>query len=267
MQNLIIAANSKRGGGLDSAGGLFHASGLSRSAFTLAEVLITLGIIGVVAAMTMPTLIGKYKDREYITRAKKSASTIANALKMMQADYGETNFEYIVSGMNAEQLTDTLAKYFKVIKRCKGNQKGCHDKPIKNSSPRDLDGSGTAGYYRKNGLYGSPQLVLADGSILQIIKYASCNRTYTTNVTDENGNVVVNEDGSIDQVEKYASSCFDITVDTNGIKPPNQIGRDVFGMYIGANGPEKGSRGDLWNILYADQINAVDYVPGSAVKR
>lgn len=87
------------------------------------------------------------------------------------------------------------------------------------------------------------------------------------NVTDENGNVIVDADGNIQKEEKNATACFDITVDTNGIKPPNQIGRDVFGVYIGPNGAEKGSNGGLWNILYADQINAVDYVPGSAVKR
>ena len=244
--------------------------GLSRKsfAFTLAEVLITLGIIGVVAAMTLPALVGKYKEKEYITRAKKSASTITNALKMMQADYGETNFEYITSGMaDSDELAYALAKYFKVIKRCNSSQKGCHDKPIKNSSPIDNDGSGTAGYFRKSGLYGLPQLVLSDGSILQIIKYSTCKRTYMANVTDENGNVILDGDGNIQKEERPASSCFDITVDTNGIKPPNQIGRDVFGVYIGPNGAEKGSNGGLWNILYADQINAVDYVPGSAVKR
>ncbi len=58
MQNTLIASKSLRGG-LDSAGGRFHALGLSRSAFTLAEVLITLSIIGIVAAMTLPTLIQK----------------------------------------------------------------------------------------------------------------------------------------------------------------------------------------------------------------
>ena len=218
--------------------------------------------------MTMPTLIGKYKDREYITRAKKSASIITNALNMMQADYGETNFEYITSGMaDSAELADTLAKYFKVIKRCSSTQKGCHDKPIKNSSPIDNDGSGTAGYWKSKGLYGLPQLVLSDGSILQIIKYSTCKKTYMGNVTDENGNVIVDADGNIQKEEKNATSCFDITVDTNGIKPPNQIGRDVFGLFIGPNGAEKGSRGALWNIMYSDKINVVDYVPGSPVKR
>ena len=39
-------------------------------AFTLAEVLITLGIIGVVAAMTMPSLIANYKKKQAVTQLK-----------------------------------------------------------------------------------------------------------------------------------------------------------------------------------------------------
>lgn len=45
-------------------------SGGGSKGFTLAEVLITLGIIGVVAAMTIPTLIANYKEKVYITGAK-----------------------------------------------------------------------------------------------------------------------------------------------------------------------------------------------------
>ena len=48
-----------------------------RHAFTLAEVLITLGIIGVVAAMTMPTLIQKQNERETVVRLKKIHSVLS----------------------------------------------------------------------------------------------------------------------------------------------------------------------------------------------
>ena len=52
---------------------VFHPTGMSkRIAFTLAEVLITLGIIGVVAALTIPTLIQKYEKQVYITQLKKA---------------------------------------------------------------------------------------------------------------------------------------------------------------------------------------------------
>ena len=52
---------------------------MSKRGFTLAEVLITLGIIGIVAALTIPTLISKYQERVTITRLKESYSMLAQA--------------------------------------------------------------------------------------------------------------------------------------------------------------------------------------------
>ena len=53
--------------------------------FTLAEVLITLGIIGVVAAMTIPTLISNYQDKVLETRYKKAKNILINGYKLMMA--------------------------------------------------------------------------------------------------------------------------------------------------------------------------------------
>ena len=64
---------------------------IKNCAFTLAEVLITLGIIGVVAAMTIPTLMANVKAHQYSVKFKKTVSTLSNAAKMSQAQYG---FDY-----------------------------------------------------------------------------------------------------------------------------------------------------------------------------
>ena len=58
-------------------------------AFTMAEVLITLGIIGIVAAMTMPSLIGKWQKTVHINQMKRTYSIISNAFLMAQQDYGD----------------------------------------------------------------------------------------------------------------------------------------------------------------------------------
>ena len=64
-----------------------HYSSLKkRAAFTLAEVLITLGIIGVVAAMTIPTIISKIEDRQNIARWKKSYAVVNAAFNAVKAD-------------------------------------------------------------------------------------------------------------------------------------------------------------------------------------
>ncbi len=58
-------------------------------AFTLAEVLITLGIIGVVAAMTLPAIIQKKNEIETVTKLKKSYSVLNQAFKMAEVKYGD----------------------------------------------------------------------------------------------------------------------------------------------------------------------------------
>ena len=58
-----------------------------KKAFTLAEVLITLGIIGVVAAMTLPTLIQNYQKQVYLNQLKKNYAIITQAVSMLKAEY------------------------------------------------------------------------------------------------------------------------------------------------------------------------------------
>ncbi len=65
-----------------------------RKGFTLAEVLITLGIIGIVAAMTIPTLISKYQKKILHTQFLKAYSDLQNVAKRFQADEGITVYEY-----------------------------------------------------------------------------------------------------------------------------------------------------------------------------
>lgn len=75
---------------------IMHSNG-----FTLAEVLITLGIIGVVAAMTMPSLIANYNGKKYRTAFKKTVSVLSQAAAMNKAnedfDYSGATGSYGVS--------------------------------------------------------------------------------------------------------------------------------------------------------------------------
>lgn len=84
MKNAVIAR--LLGGGhsnLSSLSGIWQAG---KYAFTLAEVLITLGIIGIVAAMTLPALIQKNNSIALETAFKKSYSNLYNAYMMVIAE-------------------------------------------------------------------------------------------------------------------------------------------------------------------------------------
>lgn len=62
---------------------------LFKSGFTLAEVLITLGIIGVVAAVTLPVLIVNHQKQVVVTGLEKASSELNQILSMAKADYGD----------------------------------------------------------------------------------------------------------------------------------------------------------------------------------
>ena len=89
---------------------------MNLKAFTLAEVLITLGIIGVVAAMTMPALIQRNNNKIVETRLQKFYSVMNQAIKLAEVDYGDRSFWFEdVSGLDEEGGSKQLAwikKYF-----------------------------------------------------------------------------------------------------------------------------------------------------------
>lgn len=83
-----------------------------KKAFTLAEVLITLGIIGIVAAMTIPTLIAKYQKAQTVTILKESYSILQQAFRLSQDDNGEVDsWDTTLSGHNF--FHKYLANYLK----------------------------------------------------------------------------------------------------------------------------------------------------------
>ncbi len=95
--------------------------------FTLAEVLITLGIIGIVASMTLPSLVGKYKKSEMETRLKKTYTVLSQALLMSIAKDGQLSLESFKdadhdSVKNWYQYY--LKPYIKVMKECY-QESGC----------------------------------------------------------------------------------------------------------------------------------------------
>ena len=60
-----------------------------KKAFTLVEVLITLGIIAVVAALTLPNLIADYQKRVTIKQLKAAYNLFSNAIEQAKVDYGD----------------------------------------------------------------------------------------------------------------------------------------------------------------------------------
>ncbi len=90
-----------------------------KRAFTLAEVLITLGIIGIVAALTMPAVIGNYKKRVVVTRLKHFSSMWKQAIRMAEVEHGETKYWDGFTNEDPDAMLESynkyLAKYIKTV--------------------------------------------------------------------------------------------------------------------------------------------------------
>lgn len=128
-------------------------------AFTLSEVLITLGIIGVIAAITIPSLITKNKAKRLKSQYLKAYSTIAQAIKMMK--YDEVSLDNSTYG-NGVSFKKAYAAYFKTLDLClNANSNPLCDVASKTTF-KTLDGK----RYIPSNLIDDGQFVLLDGTLL-----------------------------------------------------------------------------------------------------
>ena len=88
---------------------------INRAAFTLAEVLVTLGIIGVVSAMTVPTLMQNYQRQSYVTQLHKTYNEFSQALLRYQTDRNAINLSE--AGLSSQDAVNNfITTYFKNVK-------------------------------------------------------------------------------------------------------------------------------------------------------
>ncbi|MBP3923905.1 type II secretion system protein, partial [bacterium] len=166
--------------------------GVKATAFTLAEVLITLGIIGIVAAMTLPALVQHYRKVEYSARLKKFYSSMNQAILLSEVNNGspsdwnkvysiyddDGNFDYNANGEHTYNLfMKYLAPYIKYTKIEQGKI--------------EIDEDG-------NQKVSSTTVYFADGSTAWL----------------------------------WNGDCIDMGFDVNGKSKPNQSGRDLFRFLI-----------------------------------
>ena len=96
-----------------------------KKGFTLAEVLITLAIVGIVAAMTIPTLVHKYQAKVLKTQFVKAYSLFSQQLEFAQNDYGINLGTYcskldvnLNAYVNKEECYNIFDNYLKMVGKC-----------------------------------------------------------------------------------------------------------------------------------------------------
>lgn len=175
---------------------------LSYKAFTLAEVLITLGIIGVVAALTIPTLMNQTNNAEMVTGLKKAYSSLSQATQLAVMENGDSvNWDRNNIDVDCVNLIYSYLKpHLQIAKDCENNKTGCWA-PTKNLN--NVNSSYTLPYgFGANALR---IFSLSDGM-----------------------NVVLNVWGNYGELGVNDSDVVSFAVDVNGDKKPNTLGKDVF---------------------------------------
>ena len=141
-------------------------------AFTLAEVLITLGIIGVVAAITIPGLINNYKAKQLRTKYLKAYSTVAQAFKLMQNDDINTNVKDYEGG----EFAKVFARYLNAATICsiraadanngEKNSPGCYSYKLNTGFNNDGYKYLSKNGFAPDGYFNNGQLMLQDGTLI-----------------------------------------------------------------------------------------------------
>lgn len=185
-----------------------------KKAFTLAEILVTLGIIGVVAAMTLPTIIDNSRNKQLETALKKSYSVLSQALDMY---YAEEGVKLTPKNCKYRELKPILMKYMHTVKDC-----GWGTDVLKACVPQ--------------------QSILTDEQKAKgYVKYKTLNGKYDIGMNNfDEGQFVLN-DSSLVLIENLGtdrnSDYLFISVDVNGYnKRPNKLGIDLFMFQINNEG-------------------------------
>lgn len=211
---------------------------MNKNAFTLAEVLITLGIIGVVAAMTLPIIKNKAEKQILKNQYKKAYNTVSNALARSYVNNGGTwydcyyhidrtclkyeNGECVESfgysnNTQCNELFNEMKTILKVIKVCnnKSYEQGCIP---------DMKGADTI-YTTENPDKDPNDL---PGSVTGVANYSE-QRIKNTNAT------WILSDGTI--MGFYTGMPWRLFwLDINGHKKPNKWGYDIFAFSVVSDG-------------------------------
>lgn len=180
-----------------------------KKGFTLSEILITLGIIGIVAAMTLPNLMQKSQEKEIVARLQKDYSLLSQAFMHAQNEYGEFSSWNVIDNNQAStrECFSYIEPFLKIAKKC-DNKSGCWAKTTKSLSGQTAQWSG-------NGYFGVHYIgfTLLDGTN---VVFDLCNSNYAYFGLPN------------DIISPFAF----FVVDVNGDRKPNIFGRDIFAFAL-----------------------------------
>ena len=180
----------------------------SKKAFNLAEVIIVLVIVAVIALMTVPSLVQGMQERATVAALTKTQSTLSNAFTLAVQENGTPDTWGFTAG-GSPAILNKLKPYLNIAQDCTDFSKGCW--PTGVDYPYLTSSNGSRGIQDNEPW---PKLKLTDGTlIIGYIDNTSCNWQIGNSIALQN-------------------ACGEYWVDTNGYKGPNQVGKDMFLFWL-----------------------------------
>lgn len=179
-------------------------------AFTLAEVLVTLGIIGIVAAIMLPSVIEKQREKAIVASLKKTYSILNSAYSSAVSEYGtpdEWGLGDSTSPDAANNLADKFLPYLKTTTVCEPSK----GKPCMPEGKYSFHFDKSAELTINNAQSWFKRAILSDGTTL----------IFSSSSPD---------------CSSYGVICGNIDVDVNGFQKPNEYGYDVFQFFVTKKG-------------------------------
>lgn len=193
---------------------------LSKLAFTIAEILIVMGIIGIIAELTLPSLVHDLNEQQEVASLRKSYSTLAQAYQSIIAEYGtiENALSNLSSDADHSGFADVFIKKMRIRKLC-----GLSSDTNANA------GCFPNAYYKQ--LNGAPIASM-------FYNYSTCSNCFYTLIANDGVSYAFRLGSKTCTANANAAgNCGGIHVDVNGPnKGPAQMGRDLFIFYVNKNG-------------------------------
>jgi prepilin-type N-terminal cleavage/methylation domain-containing protein len=229
-----------------------------KKAFTLAEVLIVMALIGFLFTLMIPNVVQKQSSTKFIERAQKAHETLQDAFQKAAEDNGgmyPQDWESVRESSNkTEAIVKELAKKTSIISFCGSNLEGCFSKNgyrTLNGVPTDILTQDMKPYESmidfEDAIATSKKKIRNDYGFDDIIetklKYESADPrnsvTYFTLLDGASIAIKTNStycNGLIPSTDPLERPyCAQILMDVNGQSIPNSLGVDVFGFYLSGN--------------------------------
>lgn len=216
---------------------------MKKNAFNFSEVMITMTVIGVVAALTMPGLVAHYHEKEYVSQLAKSLSQFEQAMQniMFRHECTDIDCTGVFSSTTADnawnnKFSEEMNKSIKIVRTAKSGEAMMPTIKSKYLKPKD-----------------TPLTTASDWRSTSGFKF----------MTPDGVFYLVEPKGCVAVAHQYISTinnlCAEVLIDVNSERRPNQYGRDIFKFIVAQNGHLYPIYGRDYAKAYSGDTTGSDY--------